>query len=90
MKLLYTRTYSDGTQIEGIDIGGSWSCCANCFSEGWRCQGWDNDVISAPELDYTGRDYKYNVVSGKWQIKACGQKGWSLLNVEKNFRDIWF
>ena len=56
--------------LKGSVIGGSWSCLANWFDEGWRCQGWDNEAIAVPEFDYTGRQYKYNVISGTWQIKA--------------------
>jgi len=60
-------------QLSGSVIGGSWSCRANWtlngFLQRYRCQGWDNEAIVAPAIDYTGREYKYNVVSGTWSIK---------------------
>jgi len=58
--------------LSGSVIGGSWSCLANHtfanFGEVWRCQGW-NDAAIAAGTDYTGYEYKYNVVSGTWSIK---------------------
>lgn len=54
--------------LSGSVIGGSWSCLANAFVEGWRCQGWNNAAIAAG-TDYTGYDYLYNVISGTWSIK---------------------
>jgi len=60
-------------QLSGSVIGGSWSCRANWtlngFLQSYRCQGWDNEAITAPAIDYTGREYKYNVISGTWSIK---------------------
>ena len=56
--------------LKGSVIGGSWSCLANCYDESFRCQGWNNEATeTGVEIDYTLLDYKYNVVSGTWQIK---------------------
>ena len=56
--------------LKGSVIGGSWSCLANCYIEDFRCQGWDDEAIeTGTSIDYTGFGFKYNVISGTWQIK---------------------
>ena len=56
--------------LKGSVIGGSWFCLDNVFEETFRCQGWDDEAIeTGTSIDYTGFGYKYNVVSGTWQIK---------------------
>lgn len=59
--------------LAGSVIGGSWTCVGNFYYEEWRCQGWNNAQETnsdTPSYDYSGLDYKYNVISGTWSIKA--------------------